>query len=724
LADDEPSSASFHEIVLQSEEEILSRKPSVFKRGAADVVANVAVRQLASILDEPSVGGAPPAEGSKLAIWMGALESLYLTGGATSRRALDKATSVVRESSANQLLMAALIGSIGRCHLNCGDLDGVRDCIRESSAILDALDPENLDTVEAKCIAQELAKLASDARDDELRDHNLARAGDDPLEEMLLESEWQRLSADPAGAQKLIERVIGIETPDGTVEALEAALRTADRVRDRGSLLLGWMFVAQSYRRSNPEESSEALDQARRLAERDDRLKGPLGLIDLQRARLAFDQADDAAVRGLLPGAARNLLAQRLNISDPVLRAAASIDDDAWSDLLLSLLLTHGEVSDLVSVLEGLASHGLSEVLLADPASLRDRAFESTEPVEEVRSRFRATWTPSWFDAVSFQRALPRDIAAIQATTLPAMSESDGLVGASTMLASGGALLARGFSLGGRATAALCDGWDIKSAVRFRSSDWQQLAGALLPDNWGANNLPQQVLCVPQGSIARVPFAALELPGLGALGDHTRVTIAPSLSVWASLPEGVRLEGSDVLVVGADTEELVGSNAGVGGLLVLIDGLRRLGLSVSRAQSIGELRRLAPPADAVILAVHGTDDSDRNGLEFPDGTHVTSVDLAAIAWPSIVISTSCWSGGLIASASPLTFVPALLMGGAQALVVSLWDGLVEASNDVTLGLLRHLAAGLTLGEALSEAQRAPAVLRHGVHRWTLAAVAR
>jgi hypothetical protein len=120
----------------------------------------------------------------------------------------------------------------------------------------------------------------------------------------------------------------------------------------------------------------------------------------------------------------------------------------------------------------------------------------------------------------------------------------------------------------------------------------------------------------------------------------------------------------------------------------------------------------------------GTDDSDRNGLEFPDGTHVTSVDLAAIAWPSIVISTSCWSGGLIASASPLTFVPALLMGGAQALVVSLWDGLVEASNDVTLGLLRHLAAGLTLGEALSEAQRAPAVLRHGVHRWTLAAVAR
>jgi hypothetical protein len=689
------------------------------------------------------------------------LPSLYMQG-ARDTSPLLRLTDSIRTQVADHQIRASLLLGVAQCHAVCGEVDACHDLCKEASSILDRAETEGESGHEL--LARWIADLSGHI-DPVLRDHNLERTG----------------SVEPRG--DLIDRTVpwlgigdGTKEQPGAVLGSDAKADSLFRTVENGLTGLTWhsgpwkvieALPASSASYEADEIERELADQTRRgewpyarrvlaflligrirrIEGRWDQAKdalfvaletaktlgseweGVLGIIEIEQVLLCHAHGDLMTAKEMLPHAARRFMSIRLSIATPMVRSAASINLDRYAQELLALLGLYGHADDLASTIEGLAAHGLADLLRdEDRDALSGPGYESGDPAQLLTNEFRAAWDPAWCDMPAFRTQLGSDQRVHQLTTLPLLGSelAIGLVG--TLIGPDEQRWTMGHGITADQRRQLRD-WNLRTVTHLRGRDWQAFAGKLLPEVWGTGNEcpPARIVFVPGEELAQLPFAALPVSG-GCLGDLSALQLSPSLAVWAALPADVVLGGRDLLLVGADQDE--NPKYGVKGLALLVDSMADLGLRVKVVASLEELRRSAPGASAVLLAVHGSNPKDpdgagdRNGLWFPDGALVDSPDLREVAWPPIVVSTTCWSGALVAHPSPLALLPSLLTAGVGAMVVSLWDGRVDAGNAVALGLFRHLLDGQPVSDALVAAQREPSVSRFGVHRWALAAVAR
>lgn len=157
-----------------------------------------------------------------------------------------------------------------------------------------------------------------------------------------------------------------------------------------------------------------------------------------------------------------------------------------------------------------------------------------------------------------------------------------------------------------------------------------------------------------------------------------------------------------VAVVALDAHDH--STHGVEAIETELDTLAGLGATIHRIESTADMGRLPSSLDALIFGLHGTASDDRNVWHMPDGERFDAHGLASMSLPPLVIAGVCYSGSLQGSPSPFSFVPAALVGGASAIVMTLYNGSARSISSALDSLYRSLGEGVPVSRALYDAQ--------------------
>lgn len=477
----------------------------------------------------------------------------------------------------------------------------------------------------------------------------------------------------------------------GSVEALREAL--AGRTRPAELCAYGWFVLAASLGRPEERDARQAaIGQAYHFI-------GPvqtaqislLGKLQLLSSYHHIECGDLRRAREEYENAAASFFALRNAAADPMLRPQFT-DQEDWADDLVRMGYDTESGELLFGVLAGLQAHGLVEAL-SDSTSGSGAERESTRSL--IQERLRTSWEPTWFWPQQVAATLPDGVGLLQVFR---GYDHDGYV--VSQLLTRDSLMTKKANLSDRLVERVFP-LSARSVVRLRKRDWLALSTFVLPDELlDGSQAIDRLIVAPGEGVAALPFASLRTDA-GSLGDGVEIVTLPHLRLWKQArPSAVPFR--HVCAVGCDSSE--DADRGVVGFNEEMDALGALGVSVTRADSIGVLERSLPEVDALILGLHGRVAVGENVLLFPNGHDVAAVDLASLPLPALVIAAACWSGGLHASPSPFTLVPACLFGGAQDLVVTLWDADSMVLSATLIELYGALAAGLSLPSALRVAQ--------------------
>lgn len=454
----------------------------------------------------------------------------------------------------------------------------------------------------------------------------------------------------------------------------------------------GWYVLAQACTHdSDSRLRARAIETARGLV-------GPiqngqlwlLGGIQLLQAEDLYGSGDHAAGRREYENAVSSFFDLRNAAADPTLRPAF-VEQELWASELVrvGLKIRAGEL--LFAVVAGLHAHGLADALASRP-------HPSSEPStrDSVRSRFATSWTPTWVWPQPLAESLGDDVGILQLYR----GEDRPHRVVSQLLTSGGLTIKEG---------SLPDGlvhrlFPVRASavVGLRQRDWATLSECLLPDELLRGDFRfTRLAIIPGDALVGLPFSFLPLVR-GRLADRVELITVPHIGVWQHLPPIVP-SVRRVVAMGVDIGD--DPHLGVAGLVDELNILHEIG-DVVRVGGSEELRaQLDRRTDMLVLGVHGEVVGTENVLLLPDGERLSAIELAGFRLPPVVVAAACWSGSLQASPAPFSLVPACLLGGAQAVVVALWNGDSRAMSRTLVDLYLRLAIGESVPNALRAAQR-------------------
>lgn len=247
------------------------------------------------------------------------------------------------------------------------------------------------------------------------------------------------------------------------------------------------------------------------------------------------------------------------------------------------------------------------------------------------------------------------------------------------------------------------------------------------------------LIIVPDGPLHLVPFSALVNDAGGYLNSELNLSAAPSATIYYTLrrtPRGVAARKPFLGVAFSPPSQ---SSKGLGSTTRAVTDLRAGSLkplqfgheeiteaakvfgpqsvTLDGSQASEEALKAEPLADfkVIHLAAHGVSDeldSDRTALVFAPGSEsedglwqareIRRTRLNA----DVVVLSACetGSGKLQGQEGVMNLARAFLTAGARSVVASLWD--VDDRSTATLmeSFYEHLKAGLTVKEALRQAQ--------------------
>ncbi len=221
----------------------------------------------------------------------------------------------------------------------------------------------------------------------------------------------------------------------------------------------------------------------------------------------------------------------------------------------------------------------------------------------------------------------------------------------------------------------------------------EKLLGYLPTDGWRA------LWVAPHAEIFHIPWAALELPGSGALVDRAVFSLVPGAGVAASLLQDAPRRPVRFGLCGAGGHDL----PLVSRELDAISGLGTASSVVETATRLDFLDMLASH-DVVHLAGHAAfldGIPSASGLRLADG-YVTVHDLAASRVQAQLVSFGVCSGARMADHADLQyegFLRALLSGGVRTVVGAISPVRDEVAYDFDLEFFRRLTATGDPGEA-------------------------
>lgn len=237
------------------------------------------------------------------------------------------------------------------------------------------------------------------------------------------------------------------------------------------------------------------------------------------------------------------------------------------------------------------------------------------------------------------------------------------------------------------------------------------------------------VVIIPDGSLNRLPFAALRDKSGGFLGDRCAVLIAPSISVLKRLSmDAARRPDGVILLRGLTTRHA--NLPALPGAVAELESIRSIyrapiwidGGQMTRAALIERLG-----AGGVLhFSGHAiTDDfypsRSRLLLSDDDATGLGPADIAAmsLARGTTVVLGACETavGRVFRGEGASSLARSFLAAGATSVVGSLWK--VQDASAMTLltGFHRALAAGVPAVQALAQAQRSMARQGFPVRDW-------
>ena len=238
---------------------------------------------------------------------------------------------------------------------------------------------------------------------------------------------------------------------------------------------------------------------------------------------------------------------------------------------------------------------------------------------------------------------------------------------------------------------------------------WRELAATLLPS--GLLRLlagqhegePFNLYVVPDGSIARVPWAALRDPRGRPIARSARIQILPAIEVL----ESTEVPRTDQVAALLDRADGVGQP--LPGLKHELAQLKQCFPEVQFCADLDELRSAlhGGAVTGTYLAAHGVGEGLTQYLTF-DGVALSAAQALLIPWPPWVVLASCFAGGIKGQAGrePLGFPIACLLGGATSVIggVIAIGGLATAS--IATGAASRIGLGVEPAEALRQAQLA------------------
>ncbi len=269
-----------------------------------------------------------------------------------------------------------------------------------------------------------------------------------------------------------------------------------------------------------------------------------------------------------------------------------------------------------------------------------------------------------------------------------------------------------------------------------------RLARCLLPTAIASLIAPgTELLVVPQGVVALVPFATLALQRGGPpLGSRFAIRYAPSMATaqaaTARMPSTITVSrtASRALIVGNPLMPNVTSSTGARRALSALPFAERESISIARligavaltgkAATESEVRRRISTASIVHLATHGFAYSAETMARTsyvalaPDSAHDGLLTVGEILddpamrlRAQLVVLSACQSGlgDLKQAEGTIGFQRALLAKGARRVLVSLWNVSDEATDRLMNSFYRHWLRdrdGPSAAEALRRAQSA------------------
>lgn len=270
---------------------------------------------------------------------------------------------------------------------------------------------------------------------------------------------------------------------------------------------------------------------------------------------------------------------------------------------------------------------------------------------------------------------------------------------------------------------------DAISAAADRRPDAEaalsRLAGQLLPG--GVTDVGRELVVVPDGVLAGVPFDALMLDGR-PLVDRTAVRLLPALSMLArpaprrswQPPWAFTLAAFGDPVAGADRDQvrLPASAAEVAALDRTLGGRHALGVGSANRKS-GLLAALQQHPQIVHLATHAVVDpgvAERSRLLFSpmaaggaaESLYLREVYALPLTGTELAVLSACDTerGPLVPGEGVQGFGRALLAAGASSAVTTLWRVPDASAARVMSVFYEHLQAGVGRAEALALAKRA------------------
>jgi len=248
-----------------------------------------------------------------------------------------------------------------------------------------------------------------------------------------------------------------------------------------------------------------------------------------------------------------------------------------------------------------------------------------------------------------------------------------------------------------------------------------------------------RLVIVPDRSLHLLPFGALQAsPEAEPLGIRFAISIAPSATVWMYLRNLSQGElKADVLVLADPEVSLAYSSEERSAEAVLLPDLRDLGsLPFARIEArsagrwLGRNSELLVGLDAseaalkraslrdfgvIHLAAHAivdTEDPQRSGILLAPGSEtedgllqireLTELDLNG----QLVVLSACRTAGgvVLAGEGPMSLARPLFLAGASTVVGSLWPLPDRAAAELFDRFYSHLAKGLSVAGAMSEAR--------------------
>lgn len=232
---------------------------------------------------------------------------------------------------------------------------------------------------------------------------------------------------------------------------------------------------------------------------------------------------------------------------------------------------------------------------------------------------------------------------------------------------------------------------------------------------------PAEWVVVPHGPLHRLPFHAFCDPHGAYLIENTRISYAPSATVWALCQQQQRPSINTATLIGSHSQALPSVETELAALQRLFPAACVLRDSAATVEAVlhgGNGR------DLLHLACHGTFRTDNplfSALQLADGW-LTAADLLSMDLKgSLVTLSACESGRSHVTGGDelIGFSRAALAAGASSVVVSGW----RVDDGTTARLMELFYSGLLDGQGRAPALRSAqlALLAEHPHPWHWAA---